>query len=341
MRTVVIGGGMAGLSAAIQLAADGDEVLLVESRECLGGRVRMRESREWVLDPGLHLLHRRGAFYQFLRKLRAPRVLGPKWKQNDFFTINQTRDSGLSVLTEMRPRSELAPPREFVIPYGGWTSLVGRLVAAANQLGVVYEIESTAESINFQKGRVVSVVVEGKTIECDSIVIAASPFDTFQLLSNAGLNAESLESCTPHMVAALDVAIEGKVMRPYSGLYEPISGIIAIDVSSEGRIPENRHSNECSIIHAVHLKKDGDEALEEIKNFLDSRCSGWRKLSTLRRSTTSIMLHPCEPEQRVDGAQYIDNGIVLAGAHVVSDSVLSDAAIETGRTAAKLLKNHR
>ncbi|RZD33975.1 MAG: hypothetical protein CXT72_06945, partial [Methanobacteriota archaeon] len=65
------------------------------------------------------------------------------------------------------------------------------------------------------------------------------------------------------------------------------------------------------------------------------------KLSTLRRSTASILLHPCELEQRVDGALYIDNGIVLAGAHVISESVLSDAAIETGRAAAKLLKNHR
>jgi 2-polyprenyl-6-methoxyphenol hydroxylase-like FAD-dependent oxidoreductase len=341
MRTVVIGGGLAGLSAAIQLAADGDEVLLVESRKSLGGCVRIRESREWVLDPGLHLLHRRGAFYQFLRKLRAPRVLGPKWRSDDFFTIGQTRDSGLSALTEMRPYSKLKPPREFVIPYGGWTGLVGRLVAAANQLGVVYEIESTVESINLQKGRVISVTVEGNTIECDYIVIAASPFDTVRLLENAGLNVSDLESCTPHMVAALDVAIEGKMMRPYSGFYEPISGIIAIDVSSEGRIPENRHSDECAIIHAVHLKKDGEEALEEIKNFLDSRCSGWRKLSTLRRSTASILLHPCELEQRVDGALYIDNGIVLAGAHVISESVLSDAAIETGRAAAKLLKNHR
>ncbi|HIC75183.1 MAG TPA: FAD-dependent oxidoreductase, partial [Candidatus Poseidoniales archaeon] len=44
MRVVVVGGGVAGLSAAIQLAAEGASVFLVESKDILGGRVRLQDA---------------------------------------------------------------------------------------------------------------------------------------------------------------------------------------------------------------------------------------------------------------------------------------------------------
>mgnify|MGYP002524922349 FL=1 len=52
MRSVVVGGGVAGLAAAVQLAADGATVLLIESRDTLGGRVRLRDSGSWLLEIG-------------------------------------------------------------------------------------------------------------------------------------------------------------------------------------------------------------------------------------------------------------------------------------------------
>ena len=68
MRVVVVGGGLSGLSAAIQLAVDGAEVILVESNETLGGRVRLRDTGDWIIDPGLHLLRSKGPLNQLLRK---------------------------------------------------------------------------------------------------------------------------------------------------------------------------------------------------------------------------------------------------------------------------------
>ena len=64
MRVVVVGGGVAGLSAAIQLAAEGASVFLVESKDILGGRVRLQDAGEWILDSGVHLLRTRGPFQQ-------------------------------------------------------------------------------------------------------------------------------------------------------------------------------------------------------------------------------------------------------------------------------------
>jgi hypothetical protein len=36
---------------------------------------------------------------------------------------------------------------------------------------------------------------------------------------------------------------------------------------------------------------------------------------------------------------YIDNGIALAGTHVITSHTLSDAAVDSGRKAAKALMN--
>ena len=130
-------------------------------------------------------------------------------------------------------------------------------------------------------------------------------------------------------------------MRPYSGLFDAQSGVIAVDMTSPDRIPEGADPDSCTILHAVNLSGHGPEALAEIKELLDSRCSGWRNMTSVRRSTESVMLHPCSPGQRVDASLHIQAGIGLAGAHVISDYHLSDAAVDTGRAAAKALTKNR
>jgi len=130
-------------------------------------------------------------------------------------------------------------------------------------------------------------------------------------------------------------------MRPYPGLFEPESGIPALDVTADDRIPEGAEASECTNLHAVCLKGDGEAAPEGVKELLDSRCSGWRSMAAARRSTSSIMLHPCSRDERVDGNIFIVNSIGMAGCHVESKHYLSDAAVDTARAAAKALKPHR
>ena len=148
MRSVVVGGGVAGLAAAVQLAADGATVLLIESRDTLGGRVRLRDSGNWLLDPGLHLLRRKGPLNQLLRKLRAPRVLGTKWAYGGMLEIGGDGNLAMTALTTMSLDSEVSDkPGQLVIPRGGWSSLVGRLIVAANQLDVMFEIGKRARRV--------------------------------------------------------------------------------------------------------------------------------------------------------------------------------------------------
>ena len=57
---VVVGGGLAGLAAALDLARAGEPVRLLEARSSLGGRAISQQDRGFVLNQGPHALYRRG-----------------------------------------------------------------------------------------------------------------------------------------------------------------------------------------------------------------------------------------------------------------------------------------
>lgn len=68
MRVAVVGGGYAGMAAAVELAARGITVTVFEAARQLGGRARRVEHRGTVLDNGLHILI--GAYRETLRLIR-------------------------------------------------------------------------------------------------------------------------------------------------------------------------------------------------------------------------------------------------------------------------------
>jgi len=69
MRLAVIGGGLAGLSAAIEAAKCGAEATLYDARESLGGRARTRVRDGFQLNEGAHALYVDGEAMAFLREL--------------------------------------------------------------------------------------------------------------------------------------------------------------------------------------------------------------------------------------------------------------------------------
>ena len=79
-RTIVIGGGLAGLTAAATLAKAGSAVTLVEGGSTLGGRARSRRRDGFDVNLGPHALYRVGGGLDVLRRLgvrvrgRRPRV---------------------------------------------------------------------------------------------------------------------------------------------------------------------------------------------------------------------------------------------------------------------------
>ncbi|MBI3044596.1 MAG: FAD-dependent oxidoreductase [Betaproteobacteria bacterium] len=68
MNVAVIGGGYAGMAAAVTLAGRGTPVTVFEAARTLGGRARRVEYRDTALDNGLHILV--GAYGETLRLMR-------------------------------------------------------------------------------------------------------------------------------------------------------------------------------------------------------------------------------------------------------------------------------
>jgi predicted NAD/FAD-binding protein len=68
MDVAVIGGGYAGMAAAVSLAGEGVPVTVFEAAKILGGRARLTEHGEAPLDNGLHILI--GAYVETLRLMR-------------------------------------------------------------------------------------------------------------------------------------------------------------------------------------------------------------------------------------------------------------------------------
>jgi phytoene dehydrogenase-like protein len=57
MSSVVIGGGLAGLSAALTLQEAGETVELFEESDAIGGRVRSDYLDGYILDRGFQLIN--------------------------------------------------------------------------------------------------------------------------------------------------------------------------------------------------------------------------------------------------------------------------------------------
>lgn len=69
LKTAIIGGGWAGLAAAVELCAAGGEVTAFESAKQLGGRARRVDIHGHALDNGQHILV--GAYRETLRLMNA------------------------------------------------------------------------------------------------------------------------------------------------------------------------------------------------------------------------------------------------------------------------------
>ncbi len=67
--TAIIGGGLAGLTAAAYLARAGRPVTILEKSSSLGGRARTKDNHGFAFNLGPHALYRKGAGVQILRDL--------------------------------------------------------------------------------------------------------------------------------------------------------------------------------------------------------------------------------------------------------------------------------
>src|SRR5258708_32668026 len=109
MRVAVVGGGLAGLSAALDLVDGGVQVTLFEARPTLGGAVQTLPAREGDPEPppdnGQHIAL--GCFTEYLR------FLDRVGEGNSYL---RTR-LALPVLAEDGPRPDIDPSRPALARY--------------------------------------------------------------------------------------------------------------------------------------------------------------------------------------------------------------------------------
>ena len=66
-RVTIVGGGIAGLTAAISCAEGGADVRLLEAHEHLGGRARS-DAGPYKANLGPHVIYKDGAFWPWLKE---------------------------------------------------------------------------------------------------------------------------------------------------------------------------------------------------------------------------------------------------------------------------------
>lgn len=69
LDTVIVGGGLAGLAAAAELARSGREVLVLERNPTLGGRAQSDDLDGFIFNRGAHALYNNGPGHRALRSL--------------------------------------------------------------------------------------------------------------------------------------------------------------------------------------------------------------------------------------------------------------------------------
>ena len=77
LKAVVVGGGIAGLIASIELARGGANVVLLEKAHALGGRALSRETDGFVFNQGPHALYNGGALRRWLAEFGVRVTGGP------------------------------------------------------------------------------------------------------------------------------------------------------------------------------------------------------------------------------------------------------------------------
>lgn len=98
--TYVIGGGLAGLTAAAALATAGEAVTVVEAASTLGGRARSRRRDGFALNLGPHAVFKGGPGYAVLRRLGVSLPGGsPRMRRYGVLT-----DEGLGSFTRFAAR---------------------------------------------------------------------------------------------------------------------------------------------------------------------------------------------------------------------------------------------
>lgn len=183
-RYVVVGGGLAGLTAANALAGDGRKVMLLEQSERLGGRAGTKQEQGYFLNLGPHALHERGPAARTFRQWGIPFAGKPPDTSAASFLVRDQQMYPLVYTTRGLLTTRL---------FGTGEKLQAALALKQLVSGDASEGESIQEwierRVRSQRVRqLVTMLVRTATFSADlSVMSARAALDQFQSATNPGV----------------------------------------------------------------------------------------------------------------------------------------------------------
>lgn len=339
-RVVVVGGGLAGLAAALEAASSGHKVVVLEARDRLGGRATTTPGRYADLGHGPHVLLRGGTMHRLVRRLSrtrpatvalAPHRLnmvghGPLRSLRSVRSTAAVRRAlrsssrsdepavkaarllagwGLpAVHGHLGARAEALYMGQGLLLHAGWADLIGRILAALDEVGV--PIETNAKVIAVEDGCV--HLEDGRDIQADLVVVAAGPRRGALLLE--------AETGTAHRVSTIEALLDAVPFGEHQGLIDVDEGMVALRLPH----PEPAFSH----LSAIAVPRDGEDdasRMARLEGWLDRHLAGWQSTVAEDRRQAGLDLAMTEPSP--ESAR----GVIVIEPHMG----LSDALIEASR----------
>lgn len=367
-RVIIVGAGIAGLSAAIHASSFGHHVVLLEKSSRIGGRGTSQNVDGFSLHYGPHLLDKKGPFYQLchklsrtkislkplrldkieaaghglirpignvkqaaknLRALRNQDTANPHFQATNFLTNWGGKHN--------QKRSKSLRKGKLCISNEGWVGLVGRLGAALDEIGVLIETKCEVATIDENK----ICLTDGREVECDAVILACGVNMAKQLLETVDEELTKREFTNLSKITAsfIEAGITSKPMVGKHAIIDSVNKMAVFDnIAIQPKLgASGSHISAIAVgglNGAEKVYQSAKQRSVKLVGFLDKHISGWQDniVTDLRQSSIIVSY-----QGRVDGSIFAKNNILLAGQWVSSDYVLSDAAVDTGKSAAKAL----
>ena len=367
-RVLVVGAGLAGLSAAIHAAANGHHVVVLERSSKIGGRGTSQIKENFSLSYGPHLFLKKGPLWNICRRLSRRKfasvavridkveVVGhglvrPKGNISKVadnrraIKINDQTNpivQGVNFLSNWggdpsSKRLHGLMKSKLMVSNEGWIGLVGRLAAALDEIGVLIECGKEVRSID--NGSV--ELGDGKKVKTDVIILACGLAKSRQLLSQYDENkADEIFHNTSRVTASIiEAGLDSQSLRGKQIIVDPSNQSAIIDyIGIQSRLSASgAHLSAITVgglegESGVTRFESSADRLQHLEKFLDSQASGWRKHIITELKQEKITLHE-GGESRIDGLAFAKFGFLMAGSWVESEHVLSDGAVFSGKIA--------
>ncbi|MBD40418.1 MAG: hypothetical protein CMB11_08665 [Euryarchaeota archaeon] len=343
-RVVVVGGGLAGLAAALEAASSGHKVVVLEARDRLGGRATTSPGRYADLGHGPHVLLRGGTLHRLVRRLSRPRPAtlalaphrlnvvghGPLRSLRSVRTTAAVRRTLRSSTPSDEPavkaarllagwglpavhgplgaRAEALYMGQGLLLHAGWADLIGRILAALDEVGV--PIETNAKVIAVEDGSV--HLEDGRDVEADLVVVAAGPRRGAMLLE--------AEAGSAHRVSTVEALLDAVPFGEHQGVIDVEEGMVALRLPH----PEPAFTH----LSAVAVPREGEDdatRMARLEGWLDRHLAGWQSAVAEDRRQAGLDL--AMTERSPSGG----SGVVVIEPHMG----LSDALIEASRASVR------